>query len=199
MGIYIGQYCISTLTFFFLTWFPVYLVQARGMTILKAGFIAVLPALCGFCGGILGGVFSDLLFKRGCSLTWSRKIPIVCGMMLSMTMIGCNYVELDWIVVLIMAFAFFGKGIGAMGWTVVTDTSPKEIGGLSAGLFNTFSNLAGIIMPIVIGYIVQGTGHFNWALVFVGAHGLGAAICYLFIVQDIKRMELDWEPAGVRS
>jgi ACS family glucarate transporter-like MFS transporter len=44
LGVYIGQYCINTLTYFFLTWFPVYLVQAR-MTILKAGFVAALPAV----------------------------------------------------------------------------------------------------------------------------------------------------------
>ena len=54
VGIYVAQYCISTLTFFFLTWFPVYLVQARGMTILKAGLIASIPAICGFIGGQIG-------------------------------------------------------------------------------------------------------------------------------------------------
>jgi ACS family glucarate transporter-like MFS transporter/ACS family D-galactonate transporter-like MFS transporter len=47
-GVYLGQYCINVLTYFFLTWFPVYLVQARGMSILKAGFVASLPAICGF-------------------------------------------------------------------------------------------------------------------------------------------------------
>ena len=48
IGVYIAQYCITTLTYFFLTWFPVYLVQAKGMSILEAGFVASLPALCGF-------------------------------------------------------------------------------------------------------------------------------------------------------
>ena len=79
LGIYVGQYCITTLTYFFLTWFPVYLVKERGLSILQAGFAAVLPALCGFVGGILGGWISDRLLKRGWSLTASRKIPIVGG------------------------------------------------------------------------------------------------------------------------
>ena len=43
IGVYIGQYCINALTYFFITWFPVYLVQARGMSILKAGFVASVP------------------------------------------------------------------------------------------------------------------------------------------------------------
>jgi len=53
---------------------------------------------------------------------------------------------------------------------VVADTSPKEAGGLSGALFNTFGNVAGITTPIVIGYILQGTGSFAGALVYVGAN-----------------------------
>jgi len=189
-GVYLGQFCINSLTYFFLTWFPVYLVQERGMTILKAGIIASLPAICGFLGGILGGVFSDWLLRRGNSLSVARKTPIVLGMVLSMSMIVCNYVEADWIVVAFMALAFFGKGVGALGWAVVSDTSPKQIAGLAGGLFNTIGNLSSISTPIVIGYIIAATGSFKMALVFIGANALIAAISYLFVVGDIKRIEL---------
>jgi MFS family permease len=91
---------------------------------------------------------------------------------------------------MLMALAFFGKGIGALGWAVVSDTSPKEIAGLSGGLFNTFGNIASITTPIVIGYIIQNTGSFNGALVFVGANALVAMLSYLVIVGEIKRVEL---------
>ncbi|TFW05070.1 MFS transporter [Oxalobacteraceae bacterium OM1] len=190
LGVYIGQYCITTLTYFFLTWFPVYLVQERHMTILKAGFVASLPAIAGFLGGIAGGWLSDRLTKAGYSLSVARKAPIVIGMLLSMSMIACNYLSADAAVVAIMSLAFFGKGVGALGWAVVSDTSPKEAGGLSGGLFNTFGNTAGITTPIVIGYIVQGTGSFAGALVFVAANAAVAIACYLFIVGDIKRVTL---------
>jgi ACS family glucarate transporter-like MFS transporter len=186
LGVYIGQYCITTLTYFFLTWFPVYLVQERHMTILKAGFVASLPAIAGF----LGGWLSDRLAKSGHSLSVSRKVPIVIGMLMSMSMIACNYIETDMVVVAVMSLAFFGKGVGALGWAVVSDTSPKEAGGLSGALFNTFGNTAGITTPIVIGYIVQGTGSFAGALVYVGANAALAIFCYLFIVGDIKRVSL---------
>ena len=190
VGVYIGQYGINAITYFFLTWFPVYLVQEKGMTILKAGFVASLPAICGFLGGILGGVISDWLLKRGSSLTAARKIPIIFGMTLSTTMFACNYVEQEWLIVGIMAFAFFGKGLGALGWAVVADTSPKQIAGLSGGLFNTFGNLASITTPIIIGYIINTTGSFEWALIYVAANALLAIVSYLFIVGPIKRVEL---------
>lgn len=198
LGVYLAQYCINVLTYFFLTWFPIYLVQARGMTILQAGLTASLPAICGFTGGVLGGVFSDALIRRGHSLTIARKVPIVGGMLLSTCIIGCNYVTADWLVVALMSLAFFGKGIGALGWAVVADTSPKEAIGLSGSIFNMFGNVAGIVTPIVIGYLVAKTGSFNGALVFVGINALLTVFSYLVIVKKIERVELR-APSGSGS
>ncbi|MBD5007242.1 MFS transporter, partial [Xanthomonas citri pv. citri] len=84
---------------------------------------------------------SDILLKKGRSLTFARKVPIIAGMLLSCSMIVCNYTDSAWLVVVIMSLAFFGKGFGALGWAVVSDTSPKECAGLSGGLFNTFGNI----------------------------------------------------------
>jgi len=190
VGIYLGQFGITTLTYFFLTWFPVYLVQARHMSILQAGFAAALPALCGSTGGVLGGVCSDALLRRGCSLTFARKAPIIAGMLLSVTMIACNYTNVQALVMFLMSLAFFGKGFGALGWTVIADTSPKELIGLNGGLFNLFGNTAGITTPIVIGYLVKKTGSFNDALIFVGVTALEAIFSYVVIVGEIKRLEL---------
>ena len=195
LGIYLGQYCITTLTWFFLTWFPIYLNQARHISIIKVGFLAALPALCGFAGGILGGVISDRLLRNRRSLTFARKVPIVTGMMLAITMIGCNYVSTSLSVMILMSIAFFGKGIGALGWTVISDTSPRNLIGVNGGLFNMIGNLAGVTTPIVIGLIVKYTGSFQWALVFVAGTALLAIVAYVPIVGEIKRVELAGIPA----
>jgi ACS family glucarate transporter-like MFS transporter len=195
LGIYLGQFSINVLTYFFLTWFPVYLVQQRHMSILKAGFMTSVPALCGFVGGMLGGVISDALLKAGWSLTAARKTPIIGGMLLSTSLILCNYVDSEWLVVALMALAFFGKGAGSLGWAVVADVAPKEVIGLAGSIFNMFGNVAGIVTPIVIGYIVDSTGSFNLALVFVGLNALMTVVAYTVIVQKIQRMELPDAPA----
>jgi ACS family glucarate transporter-like MFS transporter len=194
LGVFIGQYCINTLSYFFLTWFPVYLVQDRGMSILKAGLVASVPAICGFLGGVLGGIISDGMLRRGRSLTWSRKAPLVLGMLMSTSMIACNYIDAEWLVVAVMAVAYFGKGFGAVGWAVVADTAPKQIAGLCGGMFNGFGNTAGITTPIVIGIILQSTGSFEGALIFVAANALVAMFCYLVIVGKIERMTLKEDP-----
>ena len=185
LGVFFGQYFINTIT-----WFPIYLVQEKGMSILKVGLVASIPALCGFAGGVLGGVFSDHLIKKGKSITLARKLPIVLGMLLASSIILCNYTNNTALVVALMALAFFGKGFGALGWPVISDTAPKEIVGLCGGVFNVFGNVASIVTPLVIGYLVSELHSFNAALVFVGCSALMAMFCYLFVVGDIKRMEL---------
>lgn len=62
--------------------------------------------------------------------------------------------------------------------------------GLYGGVFNVFGNVASIVTPLVIGYLVSELHSFNAALVFVGCSALMAMVCYLFVVGDIKRMEL---------
>ena len=190
LGIFLGQFCINAITYFFITWFPVYLVQQRGMSILNAGIVASIPAICGFVGGVLGGIWSDGLLRRGWSLTAARKTPIVVGMLMSMSMIICNYVDAQWLVVAIMAVAFFGKGVGALGWAVIADTAPREIAGVSGGLFNMFGNISSITTPIIIGYIIQGTGSFDGALLFIAANALVAIVSYLVVVGEIRRFHL---------
>jgi ACS family glucarate transporter-like MFS transporter len=81
----------------------------------------------------------------------------------------------------------------------VADTSPRQIVGLSGGLFNTFGNLAAITTPIVVGYLVSHTGSFDAALIYVGANALLAVCSFLFIVGRIQRIELGEEPAGPRA
>ena len=190
VGVYIGQYCITTLTWFFLTWFPLYLSQARHMSVLKVGFAAAVPGLCGGVGGILGGVISDRLLRSGCSLSFARKLPIMAGMGLSMTIIACNYAHSQAMMLFFMSLSFFGKGVGALGWTVISDTSPKGMVGMNGALFNLFGNTAGITTPLIIGYIVEKTHSYNGALIFVGLIAFCAIVSYGPIVGEIKRIEL---------
>ena len=197
LGVFIGQYGINVLTYFFVTWFPIYLVKERGLNILEAGFAAAAPALCGFAGGVLGGVISDALLKKTGSLTIARKTPLLIGMLLSALIIACAYIDNSALIVVVMAVAFFGKGIASLGWAVVSDTSPREFVGVTGGIFNTFGNSAGIVTPIVIGYIVAATGSFDGALWFVGIHCLLVIAAYFLITGKIERLTLTSTKAKV--
>lgn len=187
-GLYLGQFFINTLTYFFITWFPVYLIEERGLSVVSAGLFATVPAICGFLGGVLGGVLSDWLLRRRFSLTAARKIPVVTGMLLALSILGCIYSETNATVLLFMSLAFFGKGIGALGWAVVSDVAPRDSAGLSGGIFNMFGNLSSISTPILIGYILDRTGSFDIVLSLVAGSALAAATCFLFLMGPIKRI-----------
>lgn len=191
VGVYVGQFCITTLTWFFLTWFPLYLAQARHMSVIKVGLAAAVPGLCGGFGGILGGIISDKLLHSGFSLSMSRKVPIMAGMALAMTIIACNYASSQGLMLFFMSLSFFGKGIGALGWSVISDTSPKGMVGMNGALFNLFGNLAGVTTPLIIGPIVVRTHSYNGALVFIACIAFCVILSYGFIVGEIKRLDFN--------
>ena len=79
VGAYLGQFCITTLTYFFIQGFPGYL-EHRGMSIMKVGFVAALPALCG-CTGEFSAAGSPICCSNGgarCLLRESCRSPSAC-------------------------------------------------------------------------------------------------------------------------
>jgi MFS transporter, ACS family, D-galactonate transporter len=190
-GASIGQFCSNSTLVFFLTWFPSYLADERGMTFIKSGFAASLPYIAASVGVLLGGFVSDRIIRATGNATLGRKLPIIVGLLMTATMVGANFVESNAVVIAIMSFAFFGQGMCNLGWTLISDVAPKSMVGLTGGVFNLCANLAGIVTPIVIGLIVQSTGSFYGALAYVAALGLVGVASYVFIVGPVERVEID--------
>ncbi|MGF6884597.1 cyanate permease [Nocardia sp. GAS34] len=82
------------------------------------------------------------------------------------------------------------KGMGALGWAITTDIAPPQAAGFVSSAMNGLGNIAGIVTPIVIGYLVQHTGSFNLALGFVAAHGI-LALAALAGIGPIRRVQFD--------
>ena len=91
LALLIGQLALGTALFFFLTWFPSYLVTAKGLGILRTGFYATIPFLVGLVGSILGGRWSDWMLSKWSSHSIARKLPICIGFVLTAGIIGANY------------------------------------------------------------------------------------------------------------
>jgi len=189
LGASIGQFASNSTLVFFLTWFPTYLATERQMGWIKVGFFTVLPFIAACVGVMTGGLCSDLLLRRTGSANLARKLPIIAGLLLASTIVVANFVSRDTLVIIVMSVAFFGQGMCNLGWTLLTDVAPKELMGLSAGVFNLCANLAGIVTPLVVGVVVGVTGSFAWALGFIGIVALLGVFSYVFIVGDVRRVE----------
>ena len=186
-GVYFGQFALTSTLWFFLTWFPTYLVQARGMSFVKAGFLASLPFLAAFVGVLCSGILSDAMVRRGASLGTARKVPIVSGLLLSISIVGANYVNEPALIVGFLALAFFGNGLASITWSLVSAIAPERLLGLTGGVFNFIGNLSGITVPIVIGYLARDYG-FSAGLTYVAVLALLGALSYVFVVGEVERL-----------
>ena len=188
-GIYIGKFCLGGTLIFFLTWFPTYLVEYRGLGFVKSGFLASVPFLAAFFGVIVSGLSSDLLVRRGFSNEFARKAPVITGMLLTTCIVGANYTDDTFWVITFLSIAFFGNGLSSIAWVFVSFLSPPRLIGLVGGAFNFISGLSAVVVPIIIGFLADG-GDFAPALVFIAAlAGLGA-FSFLFLVGKIERIDV---------
>jgi MFS transporter, ACS family, D-galactonate transporter len=198
VGASIGQFGGNSTLVFFLTWFPTYLVTERGMSYLNAGMMASVPYIAASAGVLFGGFVSDTLLRRTGSANLARKLPIVTGLLLAATIVGANYVPVsdNTTVIAILSLAFFGQGMSNLGWTVISDIAPKNVIGLTGGIFNFSTNLAGIVTPIVIGVFFGLTGSFVGPLVYIAAVALLGALSYTVVLGDIHRLDLQDPPVA---
>ncbi len=191
VGVCLGQYCMNAITFFFLTWFPIYLIEVKNVSVINVGIMASIPALFGFFGNLCAGLVSDRMVRLGFSIAKARKLPIIVGMVLSTFMLFALFTDSPLLIVVCMSFAFFGKGFSSLGWTIIADIAPKPLYGLCGGIFNTSGNLSGIITPVIIAYLIELTGLFDFALYVTGIHALGAIACFIWIAGDLNKIEYD--------
>jgi len=188
VSVYIAQFFINGLTVFFITWLPLYLVEEKGLTIVQAGIATGVPSAFGFAGGLLGGLVSDLLVRRGIPTSLARKVVVFIGMLLSLSIILCNFVSSYLLIIIVFSIAYFGKGFGAIGWAVITDISSHRTLGLSGGVFNMVGNLSTIFVPIAVGYLVATTGSYSLAIAMMGCFAMLAAACYSVQANFVRRL-----------
>lgn len=187
----IGKYCSSSALYFFLTWFPTYLVEERKMTMIKVGFFAAMPYIGATAGILLAGAISDWLIRRGVSMSAARKAPLVVGSLMGTSILLANVVQSDAAAIAILTCAFFAQGVSATSWAAVSEIAPRQYIGLTSGITSLSANLAGIVTPIVIGYIVHITGSFAWAINFVGLMAVIGALSYSLLLGRIHRIVVE--------
>ncbi|RZL83529.1 MAG: MFS transporter [Rhodococcus sp. (in: high G+C Gram-positive bacteria)] len=186
-GIYLVQFCLTSTLWFFLTWFPTYLVEYRGMDYIKSGFLASLPFVAALVGVLFSGVFSDFLLRKGISLGVARKGPIIVGLLLTVAMIGANFTDSTAMVIMFLSIAFFGNGLASITWSLVSALEPERLLGLTGGMFNFIGNLSSIATPIVIGLLVTDESFAPGFVYMTVVTAVGIA-SYLFLVGRVERV-----------
>jgi ACS family D-galactonate transporter-like MFS transporter len=186
----LGKFAVMSSLYFLLTWFPTYLVQQRGLTSLKAGAATSLPYVAATIGVMLGGAWSDWLLRRGVGISAARKIPIVTGFLGASSIVLVNYVSGTALALAMLTFAFFAQGVSSNSWSIIAEVAPRSMMGTTGGIINFTGHIAGIVTPILIGYILRATGSFELVLAYVSLAGLVGALSYTVVIGRIHRIEI---------
>ena len=192
-GMMLGFFCLNFVIYFFVTWFPTYLRDGRGFTAVKTGFYGMIPGLFAMVAGYTGGKTSDFLLRRGFSLTKARKIPIVLGMAIASSIGLAVVVPSAMGAVALLALSYGGLCFAAASiWSLPADVAPTPQHVASIGGIQNFaSNTAGILITYLIGKLLAKTGGFVAPLMMAGGFAILGALAYLFIVPEIKPLEVE--------
>jgi ACS family D-galactonate transporter-like MFS transporter len=191
-----GFFCLNSVIYFFITFFPSYLVTERGFSLLKLGFFGAIPGLFAVLASWSGGLLADRAIRRGASVTRVRKTVIVGGLCGGSLIMFAALVPQAWMALALLSLAYGSLAIAGTGiWALPADVAPssKHVGSIG-GLQNFASNFAGIITPIMVGSLIDATGSFVVPLLIIGAIALVGALNYLLIMGRIEPLKLIGTP-----
>jgi len=168
-------------TIFYMTWFPVYLQKARGITIASSGVWTSFPLISFVVGNFLGGVVVDWVLQRTGSRRWSRQgVAIVAMLGCSLCTLAAYFVkEMNLAMALITISMFFAGLGGACGYTVTIDKGGQHVAPIF-GMMNMAGNLGAALLPVVVGALFE-AAYYKPVLVLMAGIYISAALCWMLL------------------
>lgn len=178
-----GQYAaLSYAWYFFVTWFPTYLLRDRGLDLKESALLAGTPLLLGGFGSFFSGWVTPRLVRRFGDARWTRRGLGAFGLTAAAVLLAASTTTANpYVAVALIALTSFCGDLTMPGaWTTCMDVGGDFVGTLG-GTMNMMGNLGGFLSPIVIGTIVGRTD--NWTLVFyvTSVVCLIGAVCWLLL------------------
>jgi ACS family glucarate transporter-like MFS transporter len=183
--------CRAYTMFFFDTWFFIYLVKIRGLTILRGGLWASTPYLAVLLFSPLGGAVSDFAVRKF-GRRRGRQTAVWLGMACSATLVwaGCHISNNTLAILMVASAAGFNMFSNVTWWATCIDLTPNYAASLT-GLMNMCGGLGGFVAPVATAYIATRFG-WTWALNSIAILSVTSGLLWFFVKADQK---LEQEPA----
>jgi MFS transporter, ACS family, D-galactonate transporter len=196
-GTLVGTFCYNYFLFFSITWLPAYFVERRHLSLDSMGVYTFFSFAGTGVVAILAGAAADWLIAGGANAAAVRRGFTIAGLLAASTEVIGALSDSNQVAVFFAIFSMAGLGLATPNyWTLTQTLVTRTAAGRVAGLQNTALNLAGIVAPILTGWLKQVTGSYTapmqaiWVMLIVG---IGA---YLFLV---RRGEADAVLSGRRE
>jgi len=178
----LGWMFFNSVFYGLLTWMPTYLFRVHGLDIKSLGSASFFIFFAGFVGEIFGGVVADKwLAGGGHPNTVYRTLFGVAAVVATVSIFSVAYVGSPLAVVLLLASTLFFLRWCGMYWVIPSALASRDRSGFLGGCMNLGGNIAGITVPLIVGFIVQFTGSYFLALMFFAAAGVALLACSLSI------------------
>jgi sugar phosphate permease len=192
-GMVLGNFCVAFVIYWFVTWFPTYLVDSRGFSLPSLGLFGSIPAWVAVPAGWVGGIVADALIRRGWSPTRARKTLIIGGLIVSTVIIFSIFTDSPAVAIILLSISYGALTFAnASVWLLPAELAPTvgHVGSL-AGLMNFAGSAAGILVSIAVGALLDATGGSFLAPMFMtlGFLILGI-ISYAFVIKKVEPLSL---------
>jgi MFS transporter, ACS family, D-galactonate transporter len=187
LGICLGFFCFDYYWYVLVNWLPDYLVTVRQLSIVQAGFYA---SLAFFTFGIaepIGGWMADSLIRRGWDETSTRKGIVTVAFAMGIFLIpAMRTIHTGMAIVLLIAASLVGLATGNL-LAILQSCAPSEAVGIWTGAENFAGNLAGIIAPLAVGFLITSHGSYVPGFQLASIILLAGLLAYWFVVGDLKK------------
>ena len=169
-------FCYGWTLWLYLAWIPSFFLHKYQLNIKDSALFSSGVFLAGVGGDTLGGIVSDRILRITNSLIKARRDVVIIGFlcsMVSMVLIFFCHGLISAAICVSLAFFFSELTVGPL-WAIPMDIA-EDYSGSASGLMNIGSPLAAIISPLVFGYVIDKTGHWEYpfvgsiAILFIGA------------------------------
>jgi MFS transporter, ACS family, D-galactonate transporter len=187
-GTLLGLFCSNYAWYFMLTWLPQYLLMERHYSTRLMALTGWLPFCATAAGATVGGCLSDLWIRRGATPTLVRKTFVAVGnggcavFLLPAAIVSDQLAAMSLLILAAFVFGLFSSNL----WAITQTLAGAGAAGKWTGIQNCAGNMAGIVAPVVTGFIVERTGSFYFAFVWVCVNLVISALAYLFIVGRVE-------------
>ena len=184
-GASIGHLGENYLLYLLMSWLPFYLIHERHLSTTAMAWTAGMIYAIDSTAAIVTGRIADLWIRRGAGACSARKWPMVVGLLIAVvSLLGCAVAgPKTWLPFL--AGAAVGCGTASSGVYAIPQTlAGPQLAGRWVGMQNCVANIAGIVAPVLTGFLVERTGHFSAALSFAAAIAAVGALAWVFGVRS---------------
>lgn len=196
-GACLGHFAANYTFYFVISWLPLYLVKSRGFSVPQMAEIGGAIYVVYAASTVLCGWITDRWMQAGASANLARKTAAwICQLSLAVSLVTCALGDRTLSVIsLFAAGAAMGvnvAGVYAIGQTLA---GPRAAGKWIA-LQNAFGNIAGIVGPLITGFVIDQTGQFFWAFIIAGGIALVGALGWCVVIRKVAPVA--WPRDGIQ-